>query len=222
MNKMLIRTADMIFERGALKFGAFKLKLHEKNPDAPLSPFYMELRGKDHPKKGPLEAKDFNLIAQCLWDIALDKIYGFYALAGIPRAGEPIVNEIACIAAKPRGFRVIPLDKKETGNERRIVPAFNFTYRTGEKVLLIDDLVTEADTKFEAIQALELVGQQVVGLIVLIDREQGGKEKIEQAGYPVYSAFTISQLFNYYFELGAIDQNKYKECVDYLRQAASV
>lgn len=216
MNKMLIKTADMILERGALKFGAFKLKLHEKNPNALLSPFYMELRGKDHPKKGPLEAEDFNLIAQCLWNIALDKFSVFQSMVGIPRAGEPIVDAIVRIVPKPRGFRAIPLDKKETGNERRIVPAFNFTYRTGEKALLIDDLVTEADTKFEAIQALELVGQQVVGLIVLIDREQGGKEKIEQAGYPVYSVFTISQLFDYYLESGKINQNKYQECMDYI------
>ncbi|MBU4015036.1 hypothetical protein KJ812_06085 [Patescibacteria group bacterium] len=77
MNKMLIKTADMIFERGALKFGAFKLKLHEKNPAAAPSPFYMELRGRDHPKKGPLEAEDFNLIARCLLGIVLDNYLFF-------------------------------------------------------------------------------------------------------------------------------------------------
>ncbi|MCK4744716.1 hypothetical protein KAS41_01495 [Candidatus Parcubacteria bacterium] len=218
MNKLLTKTADMIFDRGALKFGAFKLKLHEKNPYAPLSPFYMELRGWNHPKKGPLKAEDFNLIARCLWNIAFDKFFILHAIAGIPRAGEPIVNEITRIATKPRGFRVIPLSKKETGNKRRIVPAMNFTYHAGEKALLVDDLITEADTKFEAIQALELVDQQVIGLIVLIDREQGGKEKIEQAGYPVYSAFTISQLFDYYLESGKIKQDKYQECINYLKK----
>ncbi len=40
MEKIYTDVADIILERGAFKFGAFKLKLHEKNPNAPLSPFY--------------------------------------------------------------------------------------------------------------------------------------------------------------------------------------
>lgn len=36
--------ADSLFEIGAIKFGAFRLKLHERNPEAPLSPYYVDLR----------------------------------------------------------------------------------------------------------------------------------------------------------------------------------
>lgn len=36
--------ATSLFDRGAIKFGAFRLKLHETNPDAPLSPIYIDLR----------------------------------------------------------------------------------------------------------------------------------------------------------------------------------
>ncbi len=36
--------ADALLECGAVKFGAFRLKLHEREPDAPLSPIYVDLR----------------------------------------------------------------------------------------------------------------------------------------------------------------------------------
>ena len=41
---ILQQVADTLFDLGVIKFGAFRLKLHEKNPDAPLSPIYVNLR----------------------------------------------------------------------------------------------------------------------------------------------------------------------------------
>jgi len=49
-----------------------KLKLHEKNPDAPLSPFYINLRDRNNPKPGPLDQDDYDLIAHCLLAIIND------------------------------------------------------------------------------------------------------------------------------------------------------
>ena len=210
------KVARIIFKRGAFKFGAFKLKLHETQPDAPLSPFYINLRTSDNPKPGPLMPEDFDLIAQCIMEVLLG-LDGFQAIAGIPRAGDPMADGIERIVPEPRGFRIVKLDKKEeTDGSRCIIPLKGFEYREGEHIILLDDLVTKAGTKLEAIKAVEDSGGKVFGLVVLVDRQQGGKEAVEDNGYPVHVCFTIRELFDFYLADGLIDQTKYDECMAYL------
>ncbi len=213
---LFARVADMIFARKALKFGAFTLKLHEKHPDAPLSPFYLNLRTPDNPKPGPLTGEDCVLAAEILWQKILESGLSFSAIAGIPNAGDPLAEAIEKVAAAPRCFRIIKLGKEVDGEKRKIVPLAGFDYRPGEKVLLVDDLITQADSKLEAIKAIEDSGLEVVGLIVLVDREQGGRERLEKVGYKLISAFTITELFDYYRKKGMITLEKHEECLTYI------
>ncbi len=225
MTKLQKETARRIFEKGAFQFGAFKLKLHEKNPDAPLSPFYINLRDKNNPKPGPLDEGDYLLIGRCILEvIASRKDEGdksvFSAIAGIPRAADPIVDAMMQLEEmtdiNQGDFRILRLTKEEGGDKRRIVPMPGFEYKKGERVILVDDLVTKADTKLEAIRAVESQGVKVVGLVVLVDRQQGGKEKVEKAGYKIWIAFTIRELLDFYLEEGLVDQVKYDEAINYI------
>ncbi len=226
MEKIFTDVTDMIFERGALKFGAFKLKLHEKNPDAPLSPFYINLRDEHNPKPGPLVSADYNLIGRCMFQAIInfhrsggDLVYD--AIAGIPRAGDPIVQGMQWVVdmtdINQGDFRIIQLSKEEADGKRRIIPLPGFDYIEGERTLLADDLITQADTKLESIEAVESSGSKVVGLVVLVDRLQGGRERLETAGYKLISCFTIIELFDYYLATGKIDSDKYRECIDYIQ-----
>ncbi|MCK5061132.1 hypothetical protein KAR28_01120 [Candidatus Parcubacteria bacterium] len=222
MEKIYKNVADMIFAKESFKFGAFKLKLHEEDPDAPLSPFYINLRDKNNPKPGPLVIDDYVLIAKCIFKAIIgwgdDMI--FDAIAGIPRAGDPIVKAMMLIDEttdiNQGDYRIIQLAKEEDGEKRRIVPLPGFEYRDGERVLLVDDLVTGANTKLEAIKAIESSGSKVVGLVVLVDRQQGGREQLKKAGYRLISCFTIRELFGYYKATGKISGQKYWECIDYI------
>lgn len=209
--------ADCLFEKGAIQFGAFKLKLHEKNPDAPLSPIYLNLRTPDHPTKpGPLDEKTLELIGACLHKKILQQGLIFSAITGIPRAGEALVEGLIKNIPQPRGFQIIKLDKEEKDGFRQIIPRAGYKYRPGEIVLLIDDLVTEADTKLEAIESLESQGVKVHDLLVLVDREQGGAEQLEQLGYHVHVVFPISTLLGYYLKSGKISQEQYTQTMSYL------
>ncbi|MFA4941072.1 MAG: hypothetical protein WC582_00535 [Patescibacteria group bacterium] len=216
MTEDLARVADMIFERGALKFGAFKLKLHEKQPDAPLSPFFLNLRTPDNPKPGPLTRDDCLLIAEVLWQKILESGFSFSAIAGIPNAGDPLAEAIERVAAPPRSFRIIRLGKEVDDDKRRIVSLADGNYQPGERVLLIDDLITGADSKIEAIAAIEVSALVFAGLAVLVDRQGGGREQLKKAGREMISAFTITELFNYYLETRKITADKYHECLAYL------
>lgn len=67
-------------------------------------------------------------------------------------------------------------------------------FESGDLVVILDDVITRGDSTISAINAVEKEGGKVAFVAVLVDRQQGGRAKIEMLGYPVISAFDISEL----------------------------
>lgn len=67
-------------------------------------------------------------------------------------------------------------------------------FKAGDSVVVIDDVVTKGDSTIAAIEAVKREGGIVAFVVVLVDRQQGGKEKIEALGYSVVSAYTKEDL----------------------------
>lgn len=67
-------------------------------------------------------------------------------------------------------------------------------FKAGDQVVVIDDVVTKGDSTIAAIDAVKREGGKVAFVVVLVDRQQGGREKIEAQGYRVVSAFTKEDL----------------------------
>ena len=67
-------------------------------------------------------------------------------------------------------------------------------FEKGQNCLIIEDLVTSGASIFETIEPLEKEGLKIKDIIVLVNREQGGKKHIEDKGYNLYSVFTISEI----------------------------
>jgi orotate phosphoribosyltransferase len=63
-------------------------------------------------------------------------------------------------------------------------------------VVLIDDIITDGASKLEAIAPLEEAGLVVRDLVILVDREQGGRELLAARGYTLHAVLTISQCFD--------------------------
>ncbi|HPD44935.1 MAG TPA: phosphoribosyltransferase family protein [Candidatus Woesebacteria bacterium] len=190
--------------------GEFALKLHEKNPTAPLSPIYINLRNLPEDL-----LKHMGLV---LAEITKGSKADF--CAGIPDAGVPIARAYAAAA----GMEIKDvLAKAETKEGRRIVKTDlgHEKELTGKRVRLIDDLVTQADTKLEAIRAAEEAGLKVADIVVLVDREQGGAKQLAEAGYQIRAAFKLSQLLDYYLMTGQINRTKYDRVNYYLTNSAS-
>ncbi|GEM_PF-6178 len=198
--------ADALFEIGAVKFGAFKLKLHEKDPTAPLSPIYFDLRLL---RSASPEVK----LLACRVYQELMKDLQFDLFADVPTAITPIVSILSQVTGVPM---VTPrTDKKSYGSGAQVDGAF----RRGDTAILIDDLITEGDSKFPAIEVLEQNGVNVKDIVFLVDREQGGVQLLEKKGYRCHAAFTISDLLRYYLRSGQIDQQKYDETRSYLAKS---
>lgn len=197
--------ADALLATGAVKFGAFRLKLHETRPDAPLSPMYFDLRVlQSFP-----DAMDA-MVAALAEMIAARKLE-FARYAGIPMAATPLVAILMHVTRVPM---ITPREAKSHGAGGTI----NGAFAPGETVLVIDDLVTHADSKLEAIRVLEANGLRVRDVAVLLDREQGGKEQLEAAGYQLHAAVKLSQLLDHWCASGGIDEEMYHRAREYTAQ----
>jgi orotate phosphoribosyltransferase len=205
------RLLDQLYKVGAVIFDGFKLKLHEKRPQEPLSPIRITLR---RPPEGPLTEEDIETIGRQLHLLARKKKILFDLVAGIPRAGEPFAETISRSANIP----LLRLGKKTEDGVRKVDSIIDGRYRPGQLVLLVDDLVTKADTKREAIEVCERVGLNVVGIVVFLDRQQGGSEELREAGYDLYSVFSLSELLDYYVRMGMVSWEKRQEIMAYIKK----
>lgn len=200
--------AGRISNREAVKFGAFELKLHEKKPEAPLSPIYITLR---LPPEGPLTEEDIEVIGQAIYVMVQQAGVEFDLVGGIPRAGEPIARVVSRLSDKP----LLKLVKKTEGDRRKI-DAVDGEYTVDLRVLIIDDLITQADTKKEAIGVVEEAKMVVAAIAVLIDRQQGGTEELEKMSYKLLAVFPLDVLLNHYVAIGKITQAKLDEVMTYV------
>ena len=196
----------------------FKLKLHEKNPNAPLSPFYLNFRTPDNPKPGPLTPVIIKGIGRELYEESIVDRIEYDCLAGVPRAGDPLTRAFSEFFFSKRNYAipVLKLEKHESERKRRIAGLIEGEYKHGELVLLIDDLITNAGSKLEAIDVLENAGLIVSDVLVLIDCMQGGRQQLQEKGYQLHTIFTIYELLDLYLEANKIDHDLHQEIFDYL------
>ena len=194
--------ADALLDAGAVRFGAFRLKLHETEPDAPLSPMYIDLRVlRSYPDALDAAVATLN-------ELILARKLTFSRYADIPMAATPLVAVLSHITRIPM---ITPREAKTHGAGGTINGAFT----AGETVLVIDDVVTHADSKIEAIRVLEANGLVVRDVAVLVDREQGGPAQLAAAGYTLHAALKISQLLTWWRDSGGIPEETYERVAAY-------
>jgi uridine monophosphate synthetase len=205
-----------LWEAGAIKGRSrsskgegFRLKLHEKYPDAPLSPVYVDLRLL--PSFPILLEEVANVYVDMIMELEeRGGISDLILIAGIPVAAIPIATLVSQKLDIPM---IIPrVDVKTHGSGAKVDGIFE----PGQTALLVDDIVTRFDSKREAAEILRFVGLEVKDVVVLIDREQGGAEGAREAGIRLHSAFTLRQLLAYYWTTGLMTAGMYDEIMAYL------
>lgn len=91
-------------------------------------------------------------------------------------------------------------------------------YEAGQKVLLIEDIVTSGMSLLETIESLEEAGLVVEDTICLVDREQGGKEQLKKRGYQLHALYSLSEILTYLIEGGRIDEEKALEIKNFIKR----
>lgn len=187
---------------GALKFGAFKLT------SGKISPYYIDLRII------PSFPDAFQEICNLQANFIKEEIgvKSFDRIAGIPIAGIPFASLIAYNLKKP--FLYIRKGMRLHGRKRRIEGILT----PGDRVLLIDDLITTGLSLTEAKKAIEAEGGVTTDAVVLLDREEKGKEKLGENGIKLHALLKMSEIANRLYEIGAIDEMQLKTILKQIKK----
>jgi orotate phosphoribosyltransferase len=163
-----------LYQIGCVKFGEFKLK------SGILSPIYIDLRLIiSYPALlKSISALMWEKVERCEFDY----------ICGVPYTALPIATTLSIERNIPMVMR--RKEAKEHGTKKIIEGVFE----KGEKCLVVEDLVTKGGSVFETIEPLEQEGLKITDIVVLLDREQGGKKRIEDKGYRLHSVMKISDL----------------------------
>jgi uridine monophosphate synthetase len=171
-----IRLALALHDMGAIQFGTFTLQSGMQ------SPVYVDLRLLvSNPQALTLAARLYN---DLLDDLVFDR------LAAIPYAGLPLGTAVAMHTRMPL---IYPRKEVKSYGTGRAVEGH---YNTGEIVVVLDDLITSGGSKFAAIKPLQAAGLQVHDVVVLVDRESGGREELAEHGINVHSVFNLRDLLD--------------------------
>ena len=180
-----------LLRAGCVRFGQFTLRSGQR------SSFYLDLRRlASHPWALRVVAAAF---------VRLLRPLEFDRLAAIPYAALPIGTAVALAGDWPL---IYPRREKKAHGTRSVIEG---EYNPGETVVLLDDLITTGESKFETIQKLESAGLRVRDLVVLVARGQDANEVMAAAGYCLHAAVDLPRLLCEWREMGAVTPEQYSE-----------
>jgi orotate phosphoribosyltransferase len=197
-----VEIAKILHKIDALKFGVFKLTSGKS------SPYYIDLRVV------PSFPDAFRQICNFYEKHITSQIgtENFDRIAGVPLAGIPFASQIAYNLRKP--FLYVRKGIRRHGRQRRVEGILV----SGDRVLLVDDLITTGLNLKKAAEAIKAEGGVVKEAVALLDREEGGKEKLEKSGIKVHALLKISEVANTLYEIGAIDEENLKTMLKQIKK----
>lgn len=167
---------DALINIDVIKWGEFTLRSGE------ISPIYIDCRSIiSYPSL-------LRAVANTLWNKV--KHLKPNLLCGVPYTALPMATVISLDQNLP--MLMCRKEVKEYGTKKQIEGVF----KPRQDCLIIEDVVTTGGSVLQVADILRSQGLQVKDIVVLVDRQQGGKEVLKAAGYQLHSVFTLDKLVN--------------------------
>jgi len=203
MNAITEEVAGALYRSGCIKFGTFKIKSGAQ------SPYYIDMaRLLASPRElcAVVEAAA-NRIRVIMLSNRIDK------LASIELKGALIAPSIACLLNLP--CVIVRKEEKAYGVTGRTAGA---DVNKGDNILFFDDVISEGLSKIEGIKPLQELGAKVKHLLVVVNREQGGKENLEKLGYQIHALVKISEIVEALSQSGNITKAQANAVLTYIKK----
>jgi orotate phosphoribosyltransferase len=197
--------AETLWKLGAIQFGDFTVGRTAVN-----SPVYVNLRllisNPTALRRAAQVILDEILALQSMRE---PRVTPFNLVAGVPFGGLHLATAYSLTAKVP----MIYLHPREDGSGNDI----EGLYSPNQTALIIDDLITGGGSILETALTLEQAGIRVRDAVVLMDRQQGGRQRLRQSGINLVSILTLEVALNYLMSSGKISEEWYRRSTDYLR-----
>jgi orotate phosphoribosyltransferase len=196
------KIANALYQSHCIRFGSFKIK------SGAISPYYIDMaRVLSAPK-------ELDIIAEAAAEKIkeIQKIDSINKLASIELKGALIIPSIGIKLDMP--CIIVRKEEKAYGVTGRIAGA---DVTKGDNVLFFDDVISEGLSKIEGIKPLTELGADVKHLLVVVNREHGGKENLEKLGYKIHALARITDIVNSLYANKHISQEEATKVLDYVQ-----
>jgi orotate phosphoribosyltransferase len=113
------------------------------------------------------------------------------AVGGVELGGCPLASAVSLVShQKGRDLPALYVRKERKDHGTAKLVEGDKSLFPGIRVALLEDVITTGGSSLKAVKALEAVGAQVVGIVAIVDRLEGGAETIREAGIPLLSLAT--------------------------------
>ncbi len=150
-----------------------------------LSRYYIDL------KQITLDPEGAYLVGKLMYELIRD--FGVAGAGGLTLGADPIAYAVAFVSymdSNPIKPFVVRKEPKGHGTGRQIEGLL----KAGDRVAVLEDVVTTASSSLKAVSACRSEGLDVVGVFCVVDREEGGRGHINAQGLELYSLFRLSEL----------------------------
>jgi len=154
-------------------------------------------------KPTTLSPEGMHLIGNLLFRIIKECKFGrIHAVGGLTLGADPVATAIAYTSyirgqkskAKNLEAFVVRKEPKKHGTMQWI----EGNVKKGQRVLIVEDVITTGGSMIEAIRRARECGLKVIGALVLIDRQEGGREAVEAMGVPFKALLSREEIFEAY------------------------
>lgn len=131
------------------------------------------------------------------------KTLQFNRIAGLPYGALPTATGLSLHLGQPMIF---PRKEVKAHGTRRVIEGH---FQPGETAVVIDDTLISGKSALEGVEKLTSVGLKVTDIVVFINHEAGGADRMRAAGYHVHEVLTLAEITETLYEAGRIDEEQY-------------
>jgi orotate phosphoribosyltransferase len=167
-------------------------KSYRYSPDKPFtlasgrqSPYYVDARPVTH------NARGLFLIGEIFFDLVRD--LDVQAIGGLTLGADPIAHAAALtsfLKGRPINAFSVRKEPKAHGAGGLVVG----DVQSGDRVVIVEDVITTGGSTIKAISRARDFGLQVVKVLILVDREEGGREAVAAVVPQVQAVFRLAEL----------------------------